>query len=306
MTRTNALRLWLWLVAVMILAMVVVGGATRLTESGLSITQWKPISGVIPPLDAAAWQAEFDRYRAIPQYAAMFPDMDLAGFKSIFRWEWTHRLLGRLIGIAVAVPLAGFWLAGMLTRDLKLKLLGLLALGGVQGVIGWWMVSSGLSERVEVSQYRLAVHLLTASLTLCLTVWFAHSLGEVPAAPGGAAGRRLRGSASLLLCGVFVQLAFGALVAGLRAGRIDNTWATDGRPCRAPDRGTVLRAAPLEEPVRECGDGAVRPSHDGLPAAARVHPACHRCVAPSRRAARSPAVRRGWCSRWSARRASVS
>lgn len=221
------LRGWLWLVAATILAMVVVGGATRLTEAGLSITQWKPISGILPPLTADAWQAEFARYRAIPQYAQLFPDMDLSGFKAIFWWEWGHRLLGRVIGLLVAVPLAWFWLSGRLTRSLKVKLLLLLGLGGMQGLIGWWMVTSGLSDRTEVAQDRLAVHLLTASLTLALTIWIAETLepprvARSPGAPG------LRAGASLMLAGIFLQLGLGALVAGLRAGRIYQTWPLMG------------------------------------------------------------------------------
>ncbi len=224
----TAVRVWLWIVAAMILAMVVVGGATRLTESGLSITEWKPISGVIPPLSPEAWQAEFDKYKTIPQYAVVFPDMTVEGFKSIFYWEWGHRVLGRLIGLVVAVPLAWFWLTGALTRSLKFKLVGLLALGGLQGLIGWWMVKSGLSERTEVSQYRLALHLVTASLTLGLAVWYAASLSPPTPLDLGRAGRRLRLCASLLVAGVFVQLGLGALVAGLRAGRIYNTWPLMG------------------------------------------------------------------------------
>lgn len=221
------LRGWLWLVAATILAMVVVGGATRLTEAGLSITQWKPISGVVPPLTAADWQAEFARYRAIPQYAQLFPDMDLSGFKAIFWWEWAHRLLGRVIGLLVAVPLAWFWLSGRLTRGLKVKLLLLLALGGVQGLIGWWMVTSGLSDRTEVAQDRLALHLLTASLTLALTIWIAETL-EPPRAARSPAAPGLRAGASLMVAGIFLQLGLGALVAGLRAGKIYQTWPLMG------------------------------------------------------------------------------
>lgn len=228
-----AIRAWLWIVAAMILLMVVVGGATRLTESGLSITQWKPISGVVPPLGEAAWQAEFARYREIPQYARMNPDMDLAGFKSIFWWEWAHRLLGRLIGMVVALPLVGFWLAGRLTRDLKWKLTGLLLLGGLQGFVGWWMVSSGLTERTEVSQIRLAVHLVLASVTLAWTVWLAESLSPAPAAPDRSASG-LRAGASVLLVGVLAQIGLGGLVAGLRAGRIYDTWPLMGEHLLPP------------------------------------------------------------------------
>ncbi len=249
MSATTAIRIWLWIVAAMILAMVVVGGATRLTEAGLSITEWKPISGVVPPLSEADWQAEFARYRAIPQYAQMFPDMTLGGFKAIFWWEWGHRLLGRLIGLVVALPLAAFWIGGKLSRDMKWKMLGLLALGGLQGFIGWWMVKSGLTERTEVSQYRLAVHLVTASLTLALTVWFAESLS--PPAPSPRQGARgLRLAASLLLGGVFVQLGLGALVAGLRAGKIYDTWPLMGNHL-VPPTGELLFAHPLWRNVFE-------------------------------------------------------
>jgi heme a synthase len=226
--RLGQVRAWLWLVAFLILLMVVVGGATRLTESGLSITEWKPISGVIPPLSAEAWQAEFDRFKVIPQYAHIFPDMDVEGFKSIFYWEWSHRLLGRAIGLVVALPLAYFWVTGVLTRSLKIKLVGLLVLGGLQGLIGWWMVKSGLVDRTEVSQYRLALHLLVASVTLALSVWFAESLRPPAQQRLGNSLRRIRFSASLLVAGVFVQLGLGALVAGLRAGKIYNTWPLMG------------------------------------------------------------------------------
>lgn len=235
----SLLRGWLWLVAATILAMVVVGGATRLTEAGLSITQWRPISGIIPPLTLTDWQAEFARYRAIPQYAQLFPDMDLAGFKAIFWWEWGHRVLGRLIGLLVSVPLAWFWLSGRLTRSLKVKLLLLLALGGLQGVIGWWMVSSGLSDRTEVAQDRLAAHLLTASLTLALTIWIAETLEPPPAARSRQVVG-LRASANVMLAGVFVQLGLGALVAGLRAGRIYQTWPLMGDHWVPPGRELVF------------------------------------------------------------------
>ena len=217
-------RVWLWAVAACILAMVIVGGATRLTQSGLSITEWNPVMGAIPPLTDAAWQAAFEKYKTIPQYAQLFPDMDLGGFKAIFFWEWAHRLLGRLIGLLFALPLLGFWMTGRLTPALKPRLLGLLALGGLQGAIGWWMVKSGLSERVSVSHYRLAVHLLTASVTFAWAIWIAEGLrpGKPPASVDD--GRRLRATATLLLAGLFLQLGLGALVAGLHAGLIYNTW----------------------------------------------------------------------------------
>ena len=216
-------RAWLWCIAGLIFAMVIVGGATRLTQSGLSITQWKPIVGVVPPLTDGAWQAAFDRYKAIPQYAQLFPDMDLAGFKAIFYWEWAHRLLGRIIGFAFAVPLVVFWLQGRLASGLKPRLVVLLALGGLQGLIGWWMVKSGLSERTSVSQYRLAVHLVTASIAFAYAIWLAEGIRGLRERRIGEA-QRLRGTSTLIVGCIFAQLGLGALVAGLHAGLVYNTW----------------------------------------------------------------------------------
>ena len=216
-----AVRLWLWIVAALVFAMVVVGGATRLTESGLSITEWKLVTGVLPPLSEAAWQAEFDKYKQIPQFAQLFPDMTLSGFRFIFFWEWGHRLLGRLLGFAFALPLAWFWFRGRLTTGLKVKLLALLALGGLQGAVGWWMVKSGLADRVEVSQYRLALHLLLASLTFAGLVWVATGLRPAALEKGPM---RLRVTAFMLLALTLLQIGLGALVAGLRAGLTYNTW----------------------------------------------------------------------------------
>jgi cytochrome c oxidase assembly protein subunit 15 len=224
----SGIRAWLWLVAALIFAMVAVGGATRLTESGLSITQWKPIAGVVPPLNEADWLVEFDAYKQIPQYQALFPDMSLAQFKTIYFWEWGHRLLGRLIGLAVFVPLLVFGLRRRLPRDLVLPLTGLLGLGALQGAVGWWMVRSGLAERVEVSQYRLAVHLLLACLTFAIVIWLATGLGGE--ATHATVSPRVRRTASALIGMIFVQIGLGALVAGLRAGLIYNSWPLmDGR-----------------------------------------------------------------------------
>ncbi|HEX4768967.1 MAG TPA: COX15/CtaA family protein [Lichenihabitans sp.] len=216
-------RAWLWSIAGLILTMVVVGGATRLTQSGLSITEWKPVIGIIPPLTAEAWQSAFDKYKAIPQYAQLFPDMDLAGFKAIFYWEWAHRLLGRIIGFAFAAPLLVFWLQARLTPALKPRLLVLLALGGLQGLIGWWMVKSGLSERVSVSQYRLAVHLVTASVAFSYAIWLAEGL-RATRDRRIAEAQKLRATSTLIVACIFGQLGLGALVAGLHAGLIYNTW----------------------------------------------------------------------------------
>jgi cytochrome c oxidase assembly protein subunit 15 len=220
----RAIAVWLWSLAGLVFLMVIVGGATRLTESGLSITQWKPLTGIIPPLSPSQWQAEFENYKKIPQYAELFPDMDLSGFKFIFFFEWSHRLLGRLIGAAMVLPLIFFWAKGLLPPGFKPKLLGILALGALQGFVGWWMVKSGLSDRVEVAQERLAIHLLLASLTFAALVWLAASLkargGQLPAriSPGP---RWLAGGMVLL---VLLQIGLGGLVAGLRAGRAFNTW----------------------------------------------------------------------------------
>jgi cytochrome c oxidase assembly protein subunit 15 len=225
----RAVRLWLWTVAGLVFLMVIVGGAVRLTESGLSITEWKPITGIVPPLSQGAWLAEFDKYKQIPQYRELFPAMDLGWFQAIYAWEWSHRLLGRLIGFAFAIPLAFFWVAGRLPVGSKPKLIGVLALGALQGAVGWWMVASGLSGRVEVAQERLAIHLLLASLTLAAIVWIAAGLQRETQA-GGAAPRRLGVLAAALLAFVFVQIGLGGVVAGLRAGLTYNTWPLmDGR-----------------------------------------------------------------------------
>ncbi|RYC32905.1 heme A synthase [Lichenibacterium minor] len=218
------LRAWLWVVAGCIFAMVVVGGATRLTQSGLSITEWKPVMGALPPLGEAAWAAEFDRYKQIPQYALLNPDMTLSGFKSIYYWEWAHRLLGRIVGSLVLLPLAFFWLTGRLTPALKPRLVGLFLLGGVQGVIGWFMVKSGLSARTDVSQYFLALHLVTASLAFVWAIWLAEGLRRAPAGRQTPALDRLRRTATALVWLVLLQIGLGAFVAGLHAGLVYNTW----------------------------------------------------------------------------------
>eukprot|EP01037_Dinobryon_pediforme_P006267 gene6267-6339_t len=239
-----AVRGWLWLVAAMIFMMVVVGGATRLTESGLSITEWKPITGIIPPLTAADWAEAFEKYKQIPQYAKMFPDMTLGAFQSIFLWEWSHRLLGRLIGIVFAVPLLWFWVRGQISKSLKWPLAGLLALGGLQGFVGWWMVKSGLVDRVEVSQYRLAIHLLLATLTFTLIVRIATKLKPRRGEASLPAQARLRFTSTLILVLSFVQIGLGALVAGLRAGLVYNTWPLmDGR--FVPPTEDLTRETPL-------------------------------------------------------------
>lgn len=216
----RAVRLWLWSVAGLVFAMVIVGGATRLTESGLSITEWKPITGVLPPLSEAAWLVEFGKYKQIPQYERLFPTMTLGEFQVIYYWEWGHRVLGRVIGLAFALPLAFFWWRGVLSAGLKWRLSGLLALGGLQGAVGWWMVTSGLTKRVEVAPERLMVHLMLASITFAAIVWIA--VGLKPAAAETAQGLRKRAFA--LLAVVLTQIGLGALVAGSRAGLTYNDW----------------------------------------------------------------------------------
>lgn len=217
----RAVRIWLYVVLVVLFALFIVGGATRLTDSGLSITEWKPIHGVIPPLSEAEWQEEFDLYRQIPQYQQINQGMSLDEFKSIFWWEWAHRLIARLVGVVMALPLAFFWLTRRLESQLKPRLLGLFALGGFQGFIGWWMVASGLSERVSVSQYRLAVHLTLACIIFAAVMWVARGLAPHSGGPASVGTRRLAGAMALL---VLFQIYLGALVAGLDAGMAYNTW----------------------------------------------------------------------------------
>jgi heme a synthase len=210
---------WLFAVAALVVMIVAVGGITRLTESGLSITEWKPLTGALPPLTDAQWQAEFAAYKQIPQYTEVNgpAGMTLADYKFIYFWEWVHRLLARVIGLAFALPLAWFWLRGMIPLGYKPRLLALLALGGLQGVVGWWMVSSGLVNDVKVSHFRLAAHLLVALTTLGGLIWTAldlRSLGR------DQAPSRLTGLGATALLIVVVQIFFGALVAGLRAGYV--------------------------------------------------------------------------------------
>ena len=218
-----AIARWLMGVAGVVALIVVVGGITRLTESGLSITEWKPVTGVLPPLGDAQWQAEFSEYQRIPQYLEVNgpAGMTLADYKFIYFWEWVHRLLARLVGVAFAVPLAWFWIRRQIPQGYKLRLLLLLALGGMQGVIGWWMVTSGLSQDVKVSHFRLATHLIVALLTLGALVWTALDMRSL--STDRSASRLTRFSAAVLVI-LAVQLGYGALVAGLRAGQVAPDW----------------------------------------------------------------------------------
>jgi cytochrome c oxidase assembly protein subunit 15 len=217
---------WLLFVALLVVIMVGVGGITRLTESGLSITEWKPVTGALPPLTHEQWLAEFEAYQRIGEYRHITgpAGMTLADYKFIYFWEWLHRLLGRVIGVAFALPLAWFWVRGVIPRGFKLPLVGLLALGGLQGVFGWYMVRSGLSEEVtDVSHFWLSIHLLTALITLAALVWVA--LEYIGLARNPAARRaRITGLSAVTGTVLFIQLVLGAWVAGLNAGHASDTW----------------------------------------------------------------------------------
>lgn len=215
---------WLIAVALMIFLMVVVGGATRLTESGLSITHWSPISGALPPLSAADWQREFALYQQTDEYRLEHAWMQLADFKQIFWWEWGHRLLGRLIGLVYALPFFWFLWRGVLPKRLVPRFWAMLALGGLQGAIGWWMVASGLVGRTDVSHYRLAVHLLMALAIFSLVVWTAFDLRPAKA----SMDTRLKIPSIVTLALLPVQIGLGAFVAGLNAGFAFNTWPLMG------------------------------------------------------------------------------
>ena len=220
--QNRAVAIWLFACALLVFAMVVVGGVTRLTGSGLSITEWKPIMGALPPMNAADWTEAFEKYRAIPQYQQVNAGMSLAEFQGIFWWEWAHRFLGRLIGAAFALPFAVFLILRQMPRRLIARCAVLLVLGGLQGLIGWWMVSSGLSERVDVAPERLAVHLGLALLIFMgliwtgLEAWNGESHSRSPVVWSRAA--------AVLLGAVFVQCLLGGLVAGAKAGFVYTDW----------------------------------------------------------------------------------
>jgi cytochrome c oxidase assembly protein subunit 15 len=217
--RLRPVRIWLYVMALMVLAMVVVGGLTRLTESGLSITEWKPITGIIPPLSEADWQAEFELYQQIPQYQ-LNQGMTLDEFKFIYFWEWFHRALGRVLGVAFAIPFLVFLVQRRFSWSLAAPLAGLFVLGGFQGLLGWWMVTSGLTELTSVSQYRLAAHLTAALVLFLALVWVARRL-----TPGRTVANAAdRPAAVILLLLTILQVGAGAFVAGLDAGMGYNTW----------------------------------------------------------------------------------
>jgi heme a synthase len=222
----RAVRLWLLIAAAMIFLTLVVGGATRLTESGLSIVEWKPITGVLPPLSDNEWQTEFAKYQAIPQYRELNRGMSLDAFKTIYWWEWSHRLLARLTGVVFLLPFLFFVWRGAIPRPLQGRLWGIFIAGVALGAVGWWMVSSGLTQGVSVSQYRLAFHLTLASAIYGAILWTAQQL--TPRVSKGSPFR-LRAVALGVAILLMVQIYLGALVAGLDAGLVFNTWpAIDG------------------------------------------------------------------------------
>jgi cytochrome c oxidase assembly protein subunit 15 len=238
--RPRAIALWLIAVAALVFLMVVVGGITRLTESGLSIVRWEPITGTLPPIGEEAWAAEFAAYRQSPQYQLVNTGMSLEDFKNIYFWEYVHRLLGRIIGLAFALPLLWFAWKRAIPGGYGWKLVALLALGGLQGAIGWWMVASGLVDRPDVSHIRLAVHLLMALAIFGATLWLALDLLALARAPA-AGPAKIPTSAIWMLSLLFLQFLFGAYVAGLDAGYAFASWPKMGDQWFPAD-------APLLEP----------------------------------------------------------
>jgi len=220
--RSRLVAIWLFIVAAMVFAMVVVGGATRLTDSGLSITQWKPIMGALPPMSDQAWRESFELYKKIPQYQLVNPDMTLEGYKGIFWWEWAHRLLGRAVGVVFAIPFIVFLIRGDIPRRLIWRCAVMLGLGALQGLVGWWMVSSGLSERVSVAPERLMTHLGLALALFVVLIWT--GLDAWSGSPRVEERSSWRGWALAFLGAVFFQSLLGALVAGNDAGLVYNDW----------------------------------------------------------------------------------
>ena len=220
-SRLRPVRLWLLLSAAMILLTLIVGGATRLTESGLSIVEWKPVTGVLPPLSQSEWQDEFTKYQAIPQYRELNRGMSLDAFKTIYWWEWSHRQLARLTGAVFLLPFLFFLWRGDIPYGLRVRLWAIFGAGAALGAVGWWMVSSGLTQGVSVSQYRLAFHLTLATAIFAAILWTARQITDQPP---GMAPARLRLSALTIAIMVLLQIYLGALVAGLDAGLVFNTW----------------------------------------------------------------------------------
>lgn len=233
----RAVGYWLLGCCAAIFAMVVIGGITRLTESGLSITEWNPVMGALPPLSDAEWRRLFDLYRATPEYLHVNAGMTLADFRTIFWWEYIHRLWGRAIGLIFLLPLIWFWWRGRIDRPLGFKLFGIFLLGGLQGAIGWWMVKSGLVGRTDVSQYRLAVHLGMALLLYAFIFWIALDL--LVARREAMAPHTLRTFAWTVVGAVGLTIVAGAFVAGTNAGLLYNTFPWMGDGLIPPDYGAV-------------------------------------------------------------------
>jgi len=223
-SRRRVIRAWLLVVAALVFMTAAVGGATRLTGSGLSIVEWRPVVGAVPPLSEPAWHVEFAKYKTIPQYQELNRGMSLEEFKFIYWWEWGHRLLGRLIGVVFLLPFLWFLWQSWIKPELRLRLWAIFGLGAFQGAVGWWMVSSGLADRVSVSQYRLAFHLALACAIFAMLLWTAQRLKPREPADAEAGPPPIRRSAMLLVVLVLVQIYLGALVAGSRAGLAYNTW----------------------------------------------------------------------------------
>ena len=213
-------RLWLYVIAFLVFCMVIVGGATRLTDSGLSITEWRPLLGAIPPLNEADWLAAFEKYQLIPEYQIQNRGMELGDFKFIYWWEWTHRFLGRFIGVAFVVPLLYFAFTRKIEHRLWPRLLVLFVLGGLQGALGWYMVSSGLIDRIDVSQYRLAAHLTLAASIFAAILWVAAGTNAQRHSPSSPDDWFALSLVALIL----LQIAAGGFVAGLDAGQGYATW----------------------------------------------------------------------------------
>ena len=247
----RAVRAWIWTLVAFVLAMVTVGGATRLTGSGLSITEWAPVTGAIPPLSEAAWLAEFERYRQIDQYRLLNQGMSLAEFQVIYWWEWGHRQLGRALGLVFFLPLVYFWLKSRITTGFALTLIGIGALGGMQAFVGWIMVASGLEEgMIAVAPIKLMTHLMLASIILVALTWIATGLrsGRVELTP-----RAVAFGAYGLVGLILFQTALGALVAGSRAGWTYNTWPLmDGVFIPSMAVGFFPALALVRQPVRHC------------------------------------------------------
>ena len=222
---SDLLGYWLLFCAAVVYIMIVVGGITRLTQSGLSMVEWEPIMGVIPPLGEAAWMDVFNKYRTSPEYLKINAGMSLDAFKSIFYWEYGHRVLGRVIGLIYFVPLMIFLLRGMVPKGWHAKLFGLFVLGGLQGLMGWYMVKSGLVDVPHVSQYRLTAHLGLAVVIFMCMVWFAMDFLRGQVAHRQASSAYLRSSLLAVLI-IFLMMLSGGFVAGTKAGFIMNTFPT--------------------------------------------------------------------------------